>query len=172
MHCSLTLFLTGCSNTMANISYMEDLDNTDNTKALANKLPYRLKEAWRKSACDLQEKTKKQVKFKDFDDFVNKQVKYILHPLYGHIKDPTAGSKDPVRQKPNPQYTETLKPRKVFTTAVVSPETQIKMENTKCTNCLSELLWQAFSLLQKRATQSHSHQKIKGQATQGEDSPF
>ena len=49
---SFALFLTGFSNTMADISYMED--NTANIKALANKLPYRLKEAWRKSACDLQ----------------------------------------------------------------------------------------------------------------------
>ena len=129
---SFALFLTGCSNTMADISYMEDLDNTANIKALANKLPYRLKEAWRKSACDLQEKTKKRVKFKDFVDFVNKQVRYILHPLYGNIQDPNAGTRNPVRQKPNPQYTETLKPRKVFTTTVVSPETRREeMENDK-----------------------------------------
>ena len=38
---SFALFLTGCSNTMTNVSYMEDLDKTDNIKALANKLPYK-----------------------------------------------------------------------------------------------------------------------------------
>ncbi|TWW54077.1 hypothetical protein D4764_0276950, partial [Takifugu flavidus] len=64
---SFALFLTGCSNTMTDISYMEDLDNTANIRALANKLPYKLKESWRKSACDLQERTKKRVKFKDFE---------------------------------------------------------------------------------------------------------
>ena len=94
---SFALFLTGCSNTMADISYMEELDNTANIKALANKLPYRLKEAWRKSACDLQEKTKKRVKFKDFVDFVNKQVKYILHPLYGNTRKLLV-SQGPVRK--------------------------------------------------------------------------
>lgn len=77
---SFALFLTGCSNTMADISYMEDLDNAACIKALASKLPYKLKESWRKHACDLQDKTKKRVKFKDFVEFVNKQVKYLLHP--------------------------------------------------------------------------------------------
>lgn len=83
---SFVLFLTGCSNTMTDISYMEDLDNTGNIKALANKLPYKLKETWRKSACGLQEKTKKRVTFKDFLNFVNKEVRYSLHPIYGNIK--------------------------------------------------------------------------------------
>lgn len=101
---SFALFQTGCSNTMTDISYMEDLDNTANIKALANKLPYKLKESWRKSACDLQERTKKRVKFKDFVEFVNHQVKYLLHPLYGNIKENTTNTKEPVKQKPKPQY--------------------------------------------------------------------
>ena len=127
---SFALFLTGCSNTMTDISYMEDLDNTANIKALANKLPYKLKESWRRFACDLQERTKKRVKFKDFVDFVNQQVKYLLHPLYGSIKDTTVSTKDPVRSfKSKSQYAETLKPKKVFTTAVVSP----KIEHDKPT---------------------------------------
>lgn len=42
---SLALFLTGCSNTMTDIGYMEDLDNTANIRALATKLPYKLKES-------------------------------------------------------------------------------------------------------------------------------
>lgn len=127
---SFALFLTGCSNAMTDISYMEDLDNTANIKALANKLPYKLKEIWRKSACDLQERTKKRVKFKDFVNFVNHQVKYILHPLYGNINETV--TREPFRQKAKPQYVETLKSKKVFTTAV-SPRTDniIKTGNDK-----------------------------------------
>lgn len=121
---SFALFLTGCANTMTDISYMEDLDNTANIKALANKLPYKLKESWRKFACDLQERTNKRVKFKDFVDFVNRQVKYLLHPIYGNIKENTINTKEPVKQKPKPQYTDTLKSRKVFTTVVVPPKTE------------------------------------------------
>ena len=41
---SFSLFLTGCSNTMEDVAYMEDLDNAASIRALANKLPYRLKE--------------------------------------------------------------------------------------------------------------------------------
>ena len=61
---SFSLFLTGCSNTMLDITYMEDLDNAASIRELANKLPYKLKESWRKFACDLQERTKKRVGFK------------------------------------------------------------------------------------------------------------
>lgn len=42
---SFSLFLTGCFNMMADVSYMEDLDNSASIKALANKLPYKLKES-------------------------------------------------------------------------------------------------------------------------------
>ena len=126
---SFALFLTGCSNTMADISYMEDLDNAACIKALASKLPYRLKESWRKHACDLQDKTKKRLKFKDFVEFVNKQVKYLLHPLYGNIKDNTTNTKDSVRQKPKPQDKDMTKSKKVFTTSVVlSAENKDKKE--------------------------------------------
>ncbi len=130
---SFALFLTGCSNTMTDISYMEDLDNTANIKALTNKLPYKLKETWRKYACDLQEQTKKRARLKDFVNFVNKQVKYMLHPLYGNLKETSTSTKDPVRQKPKLQYAETFKPKKVFTTAVVPlrTENKVKTENDK-----------------------------------------
>lgn len=126
---SFALFLTGCSNTMTDIGYMEDLDNTANIKALANKLPYKLKESWRKSACDLQERTKKRVKFKDFVDFVNRQVKYLLHPLYGNIKETTTSTKESLRQKSKQQHAEIFKPKKVFTTTIALP----KIENDKQT---------------------------------------
>ncbi|KAM4561412.1 uncharacterized protein V3H82_015431 [Fundulus diaphanus] len=132
---SFALFLTGCSNTMADISYMEDLDNAASIKALASKLPYKLKESWRKYACDLQEKTKKRVKFKDFVEFVNKQVKYLIHPLYGNIKDnTTTNTKDPVRQKPKVQDKNMAKSKKVFTTYVASSaENKDKKENESST---------------------------------------
>ncbi|XP_016523109.1 uncharacterized protein LOC107835283, partial [Poecilia formosa] len=118
---SFALFLTGCSNTMMDISYLEDLDNTANIKSLANKLPYKLKESWRKAACDLQERTKKRAKFKDFVNFLNQQVKYLLHPLYGNLKDTTITSKEPTKPK---QYMESFKPKKVFTTTVVPQKTE------------------------------------------------
>lgn len=74
--------------------------------------------------CDLQERTKKRVKFKDFVDFVNQQLKYLLHPLYGNIKDTTISTKDPVKPKLKGQYMGTLKSKKVFTMAVVPTKTE------------------------------------------------
>lgn len=128
---SFALFLTGCYNAMTDVNYMEDLDNTSNLRALANKLPYKLKEAWRKYACDLQDKTKKKVKFKDFVNFINKQVRYVLHPLYGNIRETTTGVKDSFRQRAKPQYAETFKPKKVFTTAITDPQMENKTESAK-----------------------------------------
>lgn len=43
---SFELFLTSCSNTMIDINSMDKLDLASNIKALVNKLPYKLKEAW------------------------------------------------------------------------------------------------------------------------------
>lgn len=168
---SFALFLTGCSNTMTDISYMEDLDNTANIKALANKLPYKLKETWRKYACDLQEQTKKRARFKDFVNFVNKQVKYILHPLYGNLKETSTSTKDPVRQKPKLLYAETLKPKSIHNSSC-SPKNRKQTQdgkrqtsNIKGTTCLSGRQQQALCLLQRRTTQPHSLQKTQEQVT-------
>lgn len=57
---TFALFLTGCSNMMTIISYMEDLDNTANMKALAYRLPYKLKETSGTYACNLQEIRRKE----------------------------------------------------------------------------------------------------------------
>lgn len=62
---------------------------------------------------------------------MNQQVKYLLHPLYGNIKDANISTKDPVKQKPKQQHVGTLKPKKVFTTAVAPPKTEIDKQNLK-----------------------------------------
>lgn len=121
---SFALFLTGCSNAMSDISYLEDLDNTTNIKLLVSKLPYKLKETWRKFACDLQEKNKTRVKFKDFVDFISKQAKYMVHPLYGNIKDSNAF--ETVHQRSKTRTPDPSKSKKVFSTAVVSSTVENK----------------------------------------------
>lgn len=110
---------------------MEDLDNQANIRALANKLPYMLNESWREFACDQQERTKKRVKFKDFVNFIKQQVKDLLHPLYGNIKENITNRKDPTNPRPKPQYSEMFKSRKVFTTVIVPTKTENEQTVTK-----------------------------------------
>lgn len=106
---SFALFLTSCSNTMTDISSMDELDLASNIRALANKLPFKLKKAWRRHACDLQDKINGRAKFNDFVDFVNQQMKYVLHPLYGNIKDNPAGPKELHQQRSKYQVTERVR---------------------------------------------------------------
>ncbi len=84
---SFSLFLSGCCNAMSDISYMEVMDNAANLRAIAVKLPYKLREKWRSVACGIQEKQNARVKFKDLVDFINKQARISLHPVFGDIKE-------------------------------------------------------------------------------------
>lgn len=43
---SFSLFLSGCCNAMSDISYMEEMDNAANLRAIVVKLPYKLREKW------------------------------------------------------------------------------------------------------------------------------
>lgn len=128
---SFALFLISCSNTMTDISSMDELDLASNIRALANKLPYKLKEAWRRYACDLQDKINRRAKFNDFVDFINKQVKYVLHPLYGNIKDNTAGPKELHQQRSKYRKERTPKSQKVFTTEVICPKVKVQQAAAK-----------------------------------------
>lgn len=83
------LYLTGCHNAMMDVEYMEELDNTANMRAIISKLLYKLRERWRTFACGVLDKAKRRVKFADLAEFVNKQAKEVLHPLFGDIKDGT-----------------------------------------------------------------------------------
>lgn len=128
---SFALFLTSCSNTMTDVSSMEELNLASNIRALANKLPYKLKEAWRRYACDLQDRINRRAKFNDFVDFVNQEVKYVLHPLYGNIKDNPASAKELHQQRLKYRKERTPKSQKVFTTEVICPKVKVKQVAAK-----------------------------------------
>lgn len=53
---SYALFLTSCSNVNAELDYMDKMKNAANMRAIISKLPYKLREKCRNTACDLQEK--------------------------------------------------------------------------------------------------------------------
>lgn len=50
-----SLFLRECCNAMEDIEYMKELDMPANMRTVILKLPYKLREKWRTSACELLE---------------------------------------------------------------------------------------------------------------------
>ncbi|KAL4009499.1 hypothetical protein ACER0C_003351 [Sarotherodon galilaeus] len=116
------LYLTGCQNAMMDVEYMEELDNTANMRAIVSKLPYKLRERWRTFACGTLDKEKRRVKFADLAEFVNKQAKEVLHPLFGDIKDSTL--KVQVRGQVDERLQRRSGIRKGFTTAATITTTQ------------------------------------------------
>lgn len=122
---AFSLFLTACCNTMDEVSYMEELDNVANLKAIVAKLPFKLRERWRSVVCGIQERCDRRVKFKDLVEFINKQAKIALHPVFGDIKDSTPAKTPPIQ--PN-YYKEQKKGiiKKSFTTSAIQLDTSKK----------------------------------------------
>lgn len=56
------------------------MHNAANLRAIAEKLPYKLREKWRSVQSA-------RVKFKDLVDFINKQARISLHPVFANIKE-------------------------------------------------------------------------------------
>lgn len=77
---------------MDSIEYMEEMDNPTTMRAILSKLPYKLKEKWRTSAYDLQEKNGQRARFTDLVDFIDHQARIISHPLFGNLKETSSTS--------------------------------------------------------------------------------
>lgn len=64
------LFLRGCCNAIADLQYMQELDRPTNMRAVILKLPFKLREKWRTTACDIMERPKQRAKFSDVVNFI------------------------------------------------------------------------------------------------------
>ena len=136
-----SLFLRGCCNAMENLEYMEEMNVISNMRTILMKLPYRLREGWRKSACDLQEHGRR-AKFADLVNFIEKQVKILSNPLFGNIHDTkqTTSGRTSAISKPRDIKSS---PRSTFATTVMPLEkaangmTEVEKVATSSTeNCL------------------------------------
>ncbi len=116
------LFLRECCNAMENVQYMRELNMPANMKTLILKLPYKLREKWRVSACDIMEQYNRRPQFTDIVTFIERQVKIVSDPVFGDIQNPppNAGNKTVNRMKSQ------IKPRfkgDSFATTVTTIET-------------------------------------------------
>ena len=113
---SYALYLRSCGNAVRDLPYMTELDLPSNMKQLVSKLPFKLREKWRSTVCDIVDSTRQRPKFYDLIEFIEKQAKIILDPVFGEIKD-EAGSTRARNPKSDLPYAKSSS-KKSFVTAV------------------------------------------------------
>lgn len=113
---SYALYLQSCGNAAKDLLYMTELDLPSNMKQLVSKLPFKLREKWRSTVCDIIERTKQRPRFYDLVEFIEKQARIIQDPVFGNIQDITGGTR---ARKPQTDFTNVkYNSKKSFITAV------------------------------------------------------
>ncbi|KAK0142198.1 hypothetical protein N1851_020135 [Merluccius polli] len=96
---SYALFLTSCSNAMADLEYLDEMENAANMRTIIAKLPYRLRERFRSVAIDIQKRQDRRTKFKDVVTFITMQAEMASHPVFGEIPGQTRRQTDSKTEK-------------------------------------------------------------------------
>ena len=108
-----SIFLNSCVNVMQGKKYLDKFEHPDNIKRLVLKLPYNLRDRWRRKADDIMEVLQAPVRFEDLVDYVNKEARITSNPIFGKIAMPET-SRDKFRAtsavkpsiRPNPLTTK------------------------------------------------------------------
>ncbi len=82
-----SLFLRGCCNAMKDVYNLCDLNTSANMLNMIKRLPYKLRDKWRTTACDIQERCGRRAMFSDIVTFIERQVKIAMDPVFGDIQD-------------------------------------------------------------------------------------
>lgn len=78
---------------MQDAQYKADMNTTSNLKIIISKIPFKLRDKFRSIACDIMEQDGQRASFKDLVNFIEKQARIVLDPIFGDIQDPRAGNK-------------------------------------------------------------------------------
>ena len=105
-----SVFLTSCKNALAGSRYVSKFDQPGNIQKLVFKLPYNLRERWRRTADDVMELQARSVEFSDLVAFVDREVRIITNPVFGKISE---SSKPPSGSGPSLASDKTSKSRKI-----------------------------------------------------------
>ena len=84
---SYALYLRSCGNAVRDLPYMAELDLPSNMKQIVSKLPFRLREKWRSVVRHIVDEKRQRPRFYDLIEFMEKQAKIMLDPVFGEIKD-------------------------------------------------------------------------------------
>lgn len=86
---SYAFFLGSCFNTMQEVNFVEELENSANLRTIVFKLPFKLRDKWRTIACSIQDGHNRKVKFKDLLEFTERETRAALDPVFGDIQSAT-----------------------------------------------------------------------------------
>ena len=80
-----SIYLVSCRNAMSGSQYSSKFDQPDNIQRLVLKLPYSMRERWRRLVDDIMELQKRPVKFDDVITFIDREVRTATNPVFGKI---------------------------------------------------------------------------------------
>ena len=82
-----SVYLASCKNAMKGSQYSSKFDQPDNIQQLILKLPYSMRERWRRVADDIMELQGRPVKFDDLVSFVDREARIATNPVFGRITE-------------------------------------------------------------------------------------
>ena len=91
-----SIFLASCKNALTGSPYSSKFDQPRNIQRLVLKLPYNLREKWRRTANDIMELQSRPVDFSDLVAFFDREASIATNPVFGRIFD---GFKPPSDQR-------------------------------------------------------------------------
>ena len=80
-----SIYLASCRNAMKGSQYSSKFDQPDKIQRLVLKLPYNMRERWRRLVDDIMELQKRPVKFNDVITFVDREARIATNPVFGKI---------------------------------------------------------------------------------------
>ena len=79
------IFLSSCKNALAGSQYASKFDQPGNIQKLIFKLPFNMRERWRRSADDIMERQLRPVEFNDLVAFMDREARIATNPVFGNI---------------------------------------------------------------------------------------
>lgn len=86
---SCALFLCSCFNTVQEVNFVEELENSANLRTIVSKLSFKLRDKWRTMACSIQDSHNGKVMFKDLLEFIERETRAALDSVFGDMQSPT-----------------------------------------------------------------------------------
>ena len=82
-----SVYLASCKNAMKGSQYSSKFDQPDNIQKLILKLPYSMRERWRRVVDDIMELQGRPVKFDDLVSFIDREARIATNPDFGQITE-------------------------------------------------------------------------------------
>ena len=82
-----SVYLASCKNAMKGSQYSSKFDQPDNIQKLIYKLPYNMRERWRRVVDDIMELQGSPVKFDDLVSFIDREARIATNPVFGQITE-------------------------------------------------------------------------------------